>query len=151
MTSFFEHQRISFKRQYLRNLILLASADGHLDDAEREALLIIGRKRGLKDWQVEELLLDQKPFEVFIPESFTNRMNLLYDFMHIVYADGKVDENEILFVQETLAAFNLSPGLWDELMQLFFHGAPSAPVWREFTDSLRPAQQEFPESAVSIL
>jgi len=45
MTSFFEHQRSSFKRNYLRNLIVLASADGSLEVEEKELITRIGLRR----------------------------------------------------------------------------------------------------------
>ncbi|MFZ6012542.1 MAG: TerB family tellurite resistance protein [Bacteroidota bacterium] len=137
MTSFFEHQKLSFKKSYFRNLILLASADGHLDETEKETLLVIGKKRGLKEWQIEELFNDHTPFEIFIPESFNNRMNLLYDLMQVIYADGKVDESEISFVENTLASFHLSKDIAIELIRLFKSGVPSATDWRNFTDAIQ--------------
>jgi len=136
MTSFFEHQKFSFKKNYLRNLIQLASADGHLDDREVEVLYSIGRQRKLKDWQIQELLDDTSPFEVFIPESFLNRMNLLYDLMRLLYADGIVDEQEVAYVKFILTSFNLSPTVGEELLDLFKEGAPAQETWREFTESL---------------
>jgi hypothetical protein len=136
MTSFFEHQKFSFKKNYLKNLIQLASADGHLDDSEIQVLYAIGRQRKLKDWQIEELLNDTSPIEVFIPESFLNRMNLLFDLMRLLYADGIVDEQEVAYVKFILASFNLAPSVGEELLQLFKYGSPSPEVWREFTESL---------------
>lgn len=140
MTSFFEHQRSSFKRSYLRNLILLASSDGILDDNEKRILFAIGKKRGLKEWQVEELLQDTSEFEMFIPESFGNRMNLLFDLMQIIYADGKVDGSEITFAHKTLSSFNLPPETLVELIQVFKNGTLTPAEWRDFTEALMPGE-----------
>ena len=136
MTSFFEHQKYSFKKNYLRNLIQLASVDGHLDEMEISVLYAIGRQRKLKDWQIEELLQDRSTFEVFIPESFLNRMNLLFDLMRLLYADGVVDEQEVAYIKNILSLFNLSANVTTELLILFKDGVPSPGVWREFTESL---------------
>jgi uncharacterized tellurite resistance protein B-like protein len=136
MTSFFEHQKLSFRKNYLRNLIQLASADGHLDDSEKQVLYEIGTQRNLKGWQIDELLKDSTAFEVFIPDSFLNRMNLLFDLMRLIYADGIVDEKEIAYIQYILQAFNLAPNVIAELLILFKDGAPSQEVWREFTETL---------------
>jgi uncharacterized membrane protein YebE (DUF533 family) len=151
MTSFFEHQRSSFKRNYLRNLIVLASADGHLDESEKKMIFEIGKKRGLKEWQIGELLNDNSHFEIFIPDSFMNRMNVLYDLMQIIYADGFVDTNEVAFVKNTLKAFNLSPDLAMELIEMFEESAPSMEDWRDFTETLQPVNnlQQIANSLVS--
>jgi len=136
MTSFFEHQKLSFRKNYMRNLIQLASADGHLDETEIRVLLEIAAKRNLKEWQVKELLKDTTPFEVFIPESFLNKMNLLFDLMRLIYADGIVDETEIAYIRQILTAFKLSPDVISEMFILFQHGTPTSDTWREFTESL---------------
>ncbi|HYG03207.1 MAG TPA: hypothetical protein VD927_12235 [Chryseosolibacter sp.] len=136
MTSFFEHQKLSFRKNYLRNLIQLASADGHLDDSERTVLLEIGKQRNLKEWQVNELLHDHSAFEVFIPDSFLNKMNLLFDLMRLIYADGVVDEKEIVYIKNILSAFNLSHDVVAELLIMFQHGTPAMEEWREFSDAL---------------
>jgi uncharacterized tellurite resistance protein B-like protein len=136
MTSFFEHQKLSFRKNYLRNLIQLASADGHLDETEKQVLYEIGLKRGLKNWQIDELLNDGSTFEVFIPESFLNRMNLLFDLMRLIYADGIVEEQEVAYIRHVLSAFNLSHNIIAELLIMFKDGAPSVEEWREFTESI---------------
>lgn len=136
MTSFFEHQKLTFRKSYLRNLIQLASADGHLDESEEKVLYEIGRQRHLKDWQIAELLSDKTHVEVFIPDSFLNKMNLLHDLMMIIYADGVVDEKEIAYIKHILSAFNLSHNVADELLVMFEKGTPPHDVWHEFTDSL---------------
>lgn len=149
MTSFFEHQKLSFRKNYLRNLIQLASADGHLDESEKQVLFEIGLKRNLKAWQIEELLADTTPFEVFIPESFLNRMNLLYDLMQLIYADGVVEEKEIEYVKTILAAFQLPQNVITELLIMFRDQPPSAEDWRDFTDTLAPTSQ--PTQFLTIL
>lgn len=134
MTSFFEHQRTSYKRNYIRNLIVLASSDGNLDTDERSLIIKIGKKRGLKSWQVEELLNDKNDQPVFLPESLHNRMNMLYDLMQVIHADNKVTEKEIQFMISLVEAFRLKPDIIVQLMLLFETSAPSPDEWLNFTD-----------------
>jgi uncharacterized membrane protein YebE (DUF533 family) len=134
MTTFFEHQKTSYKKSYLTNLITLASSDGHLDEAERELIVKIGRKRGLKDWQINELLEDQSHKEVFLPESISNRMEMLYDLMQIVYADNNVTANEVKYVTEIVHELKLRTAIVDQLMVMFSQGTPETSEWREFVE-----------------
>lgn len=137
MTTFFEHQRSDYKKSYMKSLISLAASDGFMDEGERALLLKIGKGRGLKTWQLESLLSDNySEFEVFLPESPANKMNLLYDIMQIIYADGLVNENEILFIKRIVARLNFRPELVDHLIDLFQFGTPSPAEWRDFADHI---------------
>jgi uncharacterized tellurite resistance protein B-like protein len=136
MTSFFEHQRVSYKRSYLRNLIALASSDSQLGAEERELIFRIGQKRGLKLWQIEALLDDPTAHEVFLPESVSNRMTMLYDLMQIIYADNKVDMRELEFLANIVEAFQLHADVTDQLTTLFQQGTPTAEEWRAFVATI---------------
>lgn len=137
MTSFFEHQKTSFKRNYLRNLIVLASADGSLKGEEKLLINKIGLRRGLKEWQIQQLFDDSAyHHEIFLPESMANRMNMLYDLMELVYIDRQANENEIEFIRHLLTAFKLRAELMEDLIALFKDGVPSAMDWRDFVDEV---------------
>jgi uncharacterized tellurite resistance protein B-like protein len=140
MTSFFEHQRTSFKRNYIRNLIALASSDGNLDWEERMLIQTIGMRRGLKEWQIAELLNETGKHEFFVPDTIGNRMNLLYDVMQIVYADGKVTRQEVSFVKNIINALQLEPEIVDELLNLFESNTPSPSQWNDFIESVADIQ-----------
>jgi uncharacterized tellurite resistance protein B-like protein len=135
MTSFFEHQRSTFKKSYMRNLIALATVDGRLDEGEIALILKIGKARGLKEWQIQTLLdEDHSRFEIFLPDAVNNRMNLLYDFMQIIYADGLVSADEVSFIRVTLEKFNFRTEIADHLIDLFQYGKPSQQEWDDFVD-----------------
>jgi uncharacterized tellurite resistance protein B-like protein len=136
MTSFFEHQRTSYKRNYIRNLITLATSDGMLDPEERMLIYTIGLRRGLKEWQISELLEDTSVHTFFVPDSVGNRMNLLYDVMQIVFADGKVTPGEYNFVKNIINALNLDPDIVQELLNLFEIRTPTMLEWNDFMESV---------------
>jgi uncharacterized tellurite resistance protein B-like protein len=134
MTTFFEHQKSSFKRNYLKNLIVLASADGALAEDERSLITRIGMRRGLKVWQIEELFSDIKDHTTFLPESMANRMNMLYDLMELVYVDRQANANEIQYIRNLLDVFQLKADVMDDLISLFKNGPPSRMDWMDFVD-----------------
>lgn len=137
MTTFFEHQRASYKRNYMRNLICLASLDGKLDEEERNLIHKIGVKRGLKVWQVSELVESTGNCEMFLPESMNNRMNLVYDLMQIVHIDNHVTDYETEFMMTIVEALNLQPEIVNQLMAMFQEGVPSAEEWKDFVSFTR--------------
>ena len=119
----------------MRNLIIVAGLDGHLNEKERKLIYRIGKSRGLKNWQLDELMTeDIRDAEVFVPEAPGNRMNLLYDLMLLVYLDGEVDNQETELIKQIIAKFNLRQQLADHLIDLFRYGAPPAGEWNDFVD-----------------
>lgn len=135
MTTFFEHERSSYRRNYMRNLIILAGLDGQVTEKERKFIYRIGKSRGLKNWQLDELMTeDIRDAEVFVPEAPGNRMNLLYDLMLLVYLDGEVDNQETELIRQVITKFNLRQQLVDHLIDLFRYGAPPAGEWNDFVD-----------------
>ena len=137
-TTFFEHQRSSYKRNYMRNLICLASLDGKLDDAERDLIHKIGVKRGLKVWQVSELVENPGNCEMFLPESMNNRM----DLMQIVHIDNEVTEYETEFMMTLVEALHLQPEVVNQLMAMFQEGVPSVEEWKEFVSFTRECEKK---------
>lgn len=135
MTTFFEHERSSYRRNYMRNLIILAGLDGQVSDREKKLIYRIGKSRGLKTWQLDELMTEDKgSVEVFVPEAQGNRMSLLYDLMLMIYLDGHVDDQEADMIKQIIAKFNLRQQLADHLIDLFRYGAPPAGEWNDFVD-----------------
>ncbi|HMG93824.1 MAG TPA: hypothetical protein VK589_27385 [Chryseolinea sp.] len=135
MTTFFEHQKSSSKRNYPKNLIVLASADGALGEDERSLITRIGLRRGLKAWQIEELFSDVEDHTTFLPESMANRMNMLHDLMELVYVDRQANANEIQYIKNLLDVFQLRSELMDDLVDLFKNGPPSRMDWMDFVDN----------------
>ena len=136
MSNFFEHQKTSFKRSYLKNLITLARADGQLKPEEKLLISKTGLRRGLKGWQIDELFDDQSSHDLFLPESMANRMNMLHDVMELVYIDRLANKNELSFIENLLERFQLKGDTMEQLMELFQYGTPSAADWRDFVDSV---------------
>ncbi len=135
MKGFFEHQYLSYKKNHLKNLLALANADGNIHKKEIELLFKIGKKYGLKDWQIQNLVDAKEIFELNIPDNFHDRMNLLYDLMLMVYADGEVEKREIEFCEDVAKRFSMSKGIVKWLLDKFDRGLPPAPdQWEEMKE-----------------
>ena len=75
-------------------------------------------------------------------------MNLLYDVMQIVYADGKDTKNEIVFVSNIINALNLDSEIVQDLMNLFDSQTPSPSEWNDFIETVVVTESK---RAVTIL
>jgi hypothetical protein len=135
MTAFFEHQKLNFKKDYLRNLITLASSDGNFDGTEKLLIHKIGLKKGLKEWQITALLNEDFSREFFIPAETRNRYALLYDVMQLIMNDYRIDSREQEFLSYVLQKLDLEH-IKPMVIDLFKHGAPEPSEWNAFVEEL---------------
>lgn len=132
MIGFFEHQYLSYKKNHIRNLLALAKVDGHMHEKEERLLYRIAKRYGLKDRQVKLLIDSDEKYNIIVPDNHNDKMNLLYDLVLMVYADGVVDDHEIEFCEEAVKQFGMKKGLVTWLLEEFERGTPPPPDdWEE--------------------
>ncbi len=116
MQGFFEHQYLSYKKSHLANLVKLAAADGTIDDVEIDFLHKIGKKYGLKSIHVEMMLVNTEQIELYIPDDFDTRIDLLFDLVGMMLADGVIDEKEADFCEQLAAKYGYKAAIIQELV-----------------------------------
>src|SRR5882757_5063516 len=142
MHGFFEHQYLSYKKNHIKNLLALAKADGFVHDKEQKMLIKIGKRYGLKERQVNELINSKEKFKVDVPNNFHDQMNVLYDLMLMVWADGVVEKKEIAFCEALVKKFGMKKDGVKWLLQEVFEKG-SAPPPDEWDELKREAKAMF--------
>jgi uncharacterized tellurite resistance protein B-like protein len=142
MQGFFEHQYLSYKKSHIKNLLALAKADGYVHAKEQKMLLKIGKRLGLKDRQVKELMDSDEKFSVIVPDNFQDKMNLLFDVMQMVWADGVIEKKEIVFCESLVKKFGLKKGIVMWLLNEVFDKGVTPPR-DEWEDIKREAREKF--------
>lgn len=138
MIGFFERQYLSYKKAHIKNLLALAKADGSMHAKEEALLYKIGKRYALKDRQVKDLIENDEKFELKIPDNHDDKMNLLYDLILMVYADGVVDDHEVAFCEEAVERFGMKKELVSWLLAEFDRGTPPPPEeWEEIKEEAR--------------
>jgi uncharacterized membrane protein YebE (DUF533 family) len=132
MIGFFEHQYLSYKKNHIRNLLALAKIDGHVHTKEEKLLYKIGKRYGLKDRQIKELVESKEKFTMNVPDNHNDKMNLLYDLLLMIYADDVVDKHEISFFEDAVKKLGMKKETVKWLLKVFEKGTPPpADVWTE--------------------
>ncbi len=91
------------KGHFLR-LYQIAFADDNFDKLELEMLYKFASDRGLTKEQLDGILLNPSA-SVSIPESIETRVEYLYDLAIMIWADGKVDEDEYVALKKYCKKF----------------------------------------------
>lgn len=141
MIGFFEHQYLSYKKNHIKNLLALAKADGHMHPKEEKLLYKIGKRYGLKDRQIKELVDTDEKYEIVVPDNHHDKMNLLYDLVLMVYADGVIDKQEIAFCESTVKKYGMKKELVHWLLSEFERGTPPPPD--EWDEIKKEAKEKF--------
>lgn len=139
MIGFFEHQYLSYKKSHIKNLLALAKADGFMHEKEEKMLFKIGRRYGLKDRQIKTLVDSNEKFQVIVPDNHQDKMNVLYDLMLIVFADGVVEKREIAFCEDMVKKFGMKKEVVKWLLEeVFEKGTPPPPEeWAEMREEAK--------------
>lgn len=76
------------------NLYHMALSDAEVDTTELEMLYKIGEEKGVSRIEIDEVVIRPDTIKFSPPESVLEKIESLYDFARIAWADGKIDENE---------------------------------------------------------
>lgn len=141
MIGFFEHQYLSYKKNHIKNLLALARVDGHLHPKEEKLLNKIGKRYGLKERQLKEILDSKEKHKVIVPDNHNDKMNLLYDLLLMIYADDVVDKHEVEFFEDAVKKFGMKKEMVKWLFSVFQKGTP--PPADEWEEIKKEAKERF--------
>ena len=134
MIGFFEHQYLKYKKAHVRNLVALASVDGHIHTSELKFIQKIGKKYGLKSRQIDAIVKKRDEWEIEIPQHTETALEQLFDIILMIYADGRVDKKEMEFCRHMVAGMGFKEELVGRLIELFELGAPNPEDWGNFKE-----------------
>ena len=100
IASFFESGETTQDKGHVKNLVLLAQADGHVSDDELLLIHRIGRKVGLTYTQIGEIIDNPNIVQVIPPVSKEERLEHMVDMVNIIHADGIIDAKEMILLSK---------------------------------------------------
>ena len=132
MIGFFEYQYLKYKKNHLKNLVALASIDGHIHEDEIDYLYKIGKKYQLKPQQIKKILDQKEQIEPEIPEPHHQKVALLYDLVGMMMADNVIEDEEMEFCKKMFKKFGYKELLIDEMVDLHRQVVDNTDAWEEF-------------------
>jgi uncharacterized tellurite resistance protein B-like protein len=142
MIGFFENQYLSYKKDHIKNLLALAKVDGHVHEKETNVIFKIGKRYGLKERQVQAILDSNEKFKVNIPNNHHDKMNVLYDLVLIVFADGVIEKREVEFCENVAKQFNFKKSVIKWLLEEVFEKGKE-PTYDEWDEMRKEAEEMF--------
>ena len=105
------------RKSYLKELIKVAKADGHLEQREYDLILKIGQKLACSPSEIEslsqEIQLDQ-PAES--PQTKEHRLKLIFDLVAIMMIDQSIDPKEMGLCKSIAMKSGFEPEVIDDIV-----------------------------------
>ena len=79
----------------LKNLVMLAAADGHLTDSEMAGLLAVASRENLTPDEFNKVIDDPDSVNIVLPEDEDTKLAYLRDMVAMMMVDGELDEQEL--------------------------------------------------------
>ncbi|MCC9016548.1 hypothetical protein [Flavobacterium lipolyticum] len=96
---------LELKSHFLR-LYQMALSDDQFDVLELQMLYHFADERGIPREELDKLFLNPISTELIVPEEVSTRIEYLYDFTRIIWADGKITEDELNMLKKYCRKFN---------------------------------------------
>lgn len=95
-------------KSHIVNLYILALSDGDFAPEELEVILKIAEEKGFSEEEFEEIVSNPDKVEFHLPNTFMERIKLLFDFVKVILADGKIEDDEIEMFMRFCQKFEFS-------------------------------------------
>ncbi|KIA92717.1 hypothetical protein OA93_22860 [Flavobacterium sp. KMS] len=96
---------LELKSHFLR-LYQMALSDNKFDVLELQMLYHFADERGIPKEELDKLFLNPINTELCIPDELNTRIEYLYDFARIIWADEKITDDEINMLKKYCRIFN---------------------------------------------
>ncbi len=83
------------QRGHLQNIVLLAMSDGNISDVELLFIHKIGRKIGLTNTQIGNILDNPRDLEIIPPSNKLERAERMVEMVSMVQSDGVLSPDEL--------------------------------------------------------
>jgi uncharacterized tellurite resistance protein B-like protein len=112
------------KLAFFQNLLLLAAADGRLDDEEGEFLLQIGNRLGLSAKEVQPIADNLGVLSFIVPADGLQRTMELQTLVQMMLQDGQIDPREYGLCMEYANRIGYSKSILDDMVSQLTGSGP---------------------------
>ncbi|WP_439880732.1 hypothetical protein ACSX1A_16435 [Pontibacter sp. MBLB2868] len=110
-------------KSHFLNLYFLALSDTQIDSEELEMLFELGQKKGVAREEIEKIILHPDSIRFTVPQDTLTKIEYLYDYVTMILADGRVDENEELTLRKFCKKFGFEEQNISAIMQFLIEEA----------------------------
>jgi len=104
-------------KSHFLNMYLIAMSDNDFDEKEMNTIIKIGEDKGITKKEFENIIINPTSISFKIPNDTIVKIEYLFDFAKIIWADGKVDEKERISLFDFCLKFDFDEEASKELTE----------------------------------
>ena len=104
------------RESHLKNLMVLAMADGHLSEIEEHFMESVAHRLGFSQIEFESIKEGIESIQFILPEKYDDRIEQFNDLLSLMAVDGKIDPEEEEICKKFAAKYELMDSVYDELI-----------------------------------
>lgn len=101
---------------HLKNLMVLAMADGHLAEIEEHLLVAIAHRLELTEKDVAEIKADLENITFVLPKKYDERIEQFSDLLTLMAIDGHIDPEEEEVCREFAVKYELMDNVIEDML-----------------------------------
>ena len=105
------------RRSHIKNLYLVAIADGNLDYIEEMFLFARGASLNIKKEEVRIIMQNPDSIPFLAPNKFANKILQMYDLVHMMLLNGTIDDRELSVCKQIAQNLNIEPELVNGILK----------------------------------
>jgi uncharacterized tellurite resistance protein B-like protein len=121
-TDFITHHGKRVNKESFINLIQVSKVDGIISDSELEMLHKEGKKFGLTDPEIDQLINTESHHSYHAPYSLVEKFEHLYNVAIMILADDQVSESEKKMIRRFAIESGFDDRAIDKLLEILFEG-----------------------------
>lgn len=95
----------------------LAAVDGEINPSEQKVLDKFAVKLDITGEEIREVMKKENKYPIEAPYTSEQRLERLYDLFKIIFADHRIDENEVRLIKKYAIALGYSPEKAEEVIR----------------------------------
>jgi len=107
-----EQQRLG----QIKNLVMLATADGHFDDSEMAVIMAVASRENLTVEEFNKVMDDPDSVHIEMPQDEETRLAYLRDMVAMMMIDGELDEQEMTLCKLYAISLGYSSSIVDGMI-----------------------------------
>ncbi|HEY8933688.1 MAG TPA: TerB family tellurite resistance protein [Cyclobacteriaceae bacterium] len=113
----FQSDRDGIRKSYVKNLIMIAMADGQIDDEEWQLLTELGKRIGLTEEEIIHVRDNQESITFHPPKNYDDRVQQIRDLVAIMTIDGEINEKELSLCKKISLKLDVLPQIVDRIIK----------------------------------
>lgn len=121
--NFFNANNRKKEKDYLKQLFMVALADGSMDDVEKQYILSIGARFNISASEIEEIIQNLNPEDVKyqVPGDTEEKFYMLFYLINLIRADGEIHPHEIKVAENIVMRLGYAPDTVSIILQTIEH------------------------------